>query len=374
MIGKTTNLNRVQTAQREHLIALSVKYSWWLGKRSAPIRHLQDFLGWRLSRIAYRLLRRPQGALAWPLGLALLSLNAEPAIARDDLPWMQHCFDGLIDARGISLLPPPAVDQGGIAYAALRMYDLLDEDRYLKFALDLGRTLSKQPGAASGLIPYTIGRSEILVDTVGMFCPFFARLARITQDNTYRNIALAQLDAMWRHGGADTGWVSHAYDSASLTTLGLKGWGRGIGWLLLGITDTLCELEAGPDYDQWRERGLKLLADLHDSQQAKGHWPWRLDDANAHADSSVTALVAYCLARWTQSIAPDLPQLETMKERSTAALKATTDQYGCIGSCSGEADGIGSYSPTFEHFLWAQGPAVAAVQIQRALCAPCRSI
>lgn len=176
-MGKTATLNRVQFAQRQHLIELSNKYSWWLGKRSASIRHLQGFLGWRLSRVADRVLHRPQGALAWPLGLAFLSLNAEPAIARDDLPWVQHCFDGLIDARGNSLLPPPAVDQGGIAYAALRLYDLLKEDRYLKFALDLGRASSKQPGSAVGLIPYTVGRSAVLVDTVGMLCPFLARLS-----------------------------------------------------------------------------------------------------------------------------------------------------------------------------------------------------
>ncbi|MDP2809179.1 MAG: glycoside hydrolase family 88 protein [Rhodocyclaceae bacterium] len=356
-------LTRSPIAQRERLIALSIRYSWWLGNRSVHVRHLQDFLGWRLSRISYRLLRRPQGALSWPLGLALLSLNADPEIARSDLSWVRQCFSGLIDRNGKSLLPRPAVDQGGMAYAALRLYGLLEEEKYLGFALDLGRSFSNQPGAAAGLIPYTVGRREVLVDTVGMLCPFLARLTRVTHDTTYRDIALAQLDAMWRHGGAGVGWISHAFDSANFTPLGIRGWGRGVGWLLLGITDTICELADGPERDQWLGRGLKLLSDLHDCQRSDGHWPWRLDDANAHADSSVTAFVAYCLARWTQSIAQDLPQLNAMEERCNAALEDVTDRHGRIGSGSGEAGGIGSYSPGFGHFLWAQGPTVAANRI-----------
>jgi unsaturated rhamnogalacturonyl hydrolase len=266
---------------------------------------------------------------------------------------------GLIGPQGESWLPPAAIDQGGLGYAALRLHRLTGGEHYLHFAQALGEWLSCQPGAEDGHIPYTVGHRLVLVDTVGMICPFLARLAHSSGNIRYRQIALAQLEAIWQVGDTDRGWTYHAFYADSLQPVGMRGWGRGIGWLLLGIVDTLCELESSPERNLWLSRGEKLLAALQTCQRSDGHWPWRFDDPKAHPDSSVTALVAYCLARWRQMIGAH--PFSHMEKLANDALTAATDQQGNIGGGSGEAGGVGNYNPSFGHYLWTQGLGVATV-------------
>lgn len=350
-------------ARRTRLIAIARRHAWWLGWRTSLIRKILALSGWRLSRLGYRLLGRPRGALAWPLGLSFLVLNAEAATVRADISWVRRCYAGLIDAKGRSRIEKLAIDQGGLGYGALRLYQLLGDERYLRYALSLGDAFLALPGAASGCISYTVGRRDVLVDTVGFICPFLARLTRQTGNPAYAATAVAQLDAMWRHGHADGGWVHHAFDAKDFKTQGLAGWGRGVGWLLLGIVDTAIELPEGEDRKLWIERGAALLARLNGCQRADGHWPWRLDAPEETTDSSVTALVAYSLARWHQAGWARADFFRDMASRCRAAIDAVTDADGCVGQSSGEAGGVGLYSTRFGCFLWTQAAAVAADRI-----------
>lgn len=320
--------------------------------------------GWRLSRLGFRLLGRPSGALAWPLGLAFLVANADDALAKDDVPWIEHCFSGLVDASGQPLLEDVHIDRGGLGYAALRLYELGGDQRYLRYAMDMGAALLALPRTSNGLIPYTRGRPEILVDTLAFVCPFLARLARMAERPDIAQVALKQLEATWTHGVGSAGaWVHHGFDATDLRPLGLAGWGRGAGWLLMALVDTVHELADGPDRHLWMERGQDCLLRFETSQRADGHWPWRLDRPEEIADSSVTSLVAYSLARWQRVRGIERPSFAPMLERCRSALDVVTDSAGRVGQCSGEAAGIGHYSTRFGHYLWAQAPAVAADRI-----------
>lgn len=351
-------------ARRKALITSARRYAWWLGNRSASTRKLLSLSGWKLSHLGYWLLGCPDGALAWPLGLSFLCANADRPLLLHDVHWMTQCFSGLVDDAGRALLTGTHVDRCGIGYAALRLYELEGDTRYLRFAAEMGDAVAALPRAASELIPYTAGRAEILVDTLAFVCPFFARLARITGRPDFAHTALYQLEEMYLHGFASTGgWVYHGFDSDSMQALGLAGWGRGTAWLLMAIVDTLHELPAGKDRARWEQRGLALLSQLADCQKADGHWPWRLDLPEAASDSSITALLAYSLARWQQGGLPCKPAFPPMLQRCRIAIDAATDHSGRVSQCSGEAAGIGLYSSHFGRYLWTQAPAVAADQI-----------
>ncbi len=107
-------------------------------------------------------------------------------------------------------------------------------------------------------------------------------------------------------------------------------------------------------------RGEHLLAKLAAGQRDDGHWPWRLDLPSAPPDSSVTALIAYALARWRQANFTQAACQPQMLARARSAIESVTDAQGRIGQCSGEAAGMGDYSTIFGPFMWAQAPAVAA--------------
>lgn len=301
------------------------------------------------------------------MGLALLALNAEPDAAREELPWAMRCLEGLMDQEGCPVLPGVAIDRGGLAYAALRIFELTGQQRYLRFAREAGNQYLTLSGAAEGCIPYTAGRNDVLVDTVAFICPFLARLTRITGDSRYRELALTQLESMWQFGGCDDGWVAHAFDMHSKQTHGLSGWGRGVGWLMVGIADTVIELENGGAREHWLERATVLLGRLETCQRNDGHWSWRVDQPEATADSSVTALVGYALARLMQARLVADAACGAMLERCCEALDGVTDTTGRVGQCSGEAGGIGAYSSLYGNYLWAQAPAVALDRIAPSL-------
>ncbi|MBI5860825.1 MAG: glycoside hydrolase family 88 protein [Rhodocyclales bacterium] len=351
--------------RHDRMVATAQRYAWWLGARSHAMRTVLANTGWRLSRLGYHKLGRPPGALAWPLGLAFLTLNATTDQARQECAWIEKCFRGLIDAQGHSTLEGVAIERGGLGYAALRLFELTQNTRYLTYAREQGEAFARLPGVEIGCIPYTAGKNWVLVDTLAFLCPFLARLSRLTTESRYANIATRQLEAMWRHGQADDGWVYHAFNVKTLAPIGMAGWGRGIGWLLLGIVDTVCELPEGEEKSLWLARGERLLEKLAACQRDDGHWPWRLDLPTAPPDSSVTALIAYALARWQQAGFAEREFIPAMRSRARAALNAATDNQGWVGQCSGEAAGMGDYSTVFGSFMWAQAPAVATDLILR---------
>ncbi|MDO9271858.1 MAG: glycoside hydrolase family 88 protein [Rugosibacter sp.] len=355
MAPKTTS----SIDRHARLVSAAQSYAWWLGTRSLWVRSLIKFSGWRLSRLGYRFLGRPSGALTWPLGLAFLCLNAARDQAKKECAWIEKCFQGLIDSQGQSTLAGVAIDRGGLGYAALRLFDLTQNPRYLAYAKAQGEAFACLPGAASGCIPYTVGKQWVLVDTVAFICPFLARLSRLTAVPGYAHIALRQLEALWQHGRADDTWVFHAFDATTLKTSGISGWGRGIGWLLIGMVDTVCELPEGENKILWLARSQHLLEKLALCQREDGHWPWRLDLPAAPPDSSVTALIAYALARWQQANFAQAACQPQMLARARSAIDSVTDDKGLVGQCSGEAMGIGDYSTAFRSFMWAQAPAVA---------------
>jgi unsaturated rhamnogalacturonyl hydrolase len=351
-----------QTAQRRYAQCrqMAGRYAWWLGQRSHILRQVLRVFGWRLSQWGNRFFRRPRGALSWPTGLAYLCLNAPDAFARQAAPWVAQGLKDLMNGEGKTTLPIHAVDQGGLAYAALRLFELESDPRYLTFAQSFADTLCHYPEARQGMLPYTQGKTLVLVDTVAFICPCLARLARLTHHADYAALALRQLEAMWHYGRAEVGWVYHAFDATTHATLGIAGWGRGVGWLLMGVVDTLCELPESEEKARWLARGQQLLAKLTACQRADGHWSWHLDDADAAPDSSVTALIAYALARWQQAGFPQSACQAPMLALARAAIDAATDQQGRVGQCSGEAKGIGDYSAEFGNFMWAQAPAAAS--------------
>lgn len=349
-------------SRRQSALAVEARrYAWWLGRRSAFMRKLIALSGWRLSRLLLRLCGHPPGALNWPLGLALLFLNASPAKVRPNLAWVERAFSGLIDEQGEFWQQSPHIDMSGLAYAALRLYELKENPKYLNFANQLAQQIAVQQEADLGMIPYTRGRPEVLIDTVGFICPFLARLARIGGNEEYAALALRQIDSFLEHGIADADdWPAHAFDARNLKRIGLRGWGRGSAWLLLGITDTLMELPPGPAQHKLRQLADGWLAKFADAQRPDGHWSWYLEMPSAAPDSSVTALVYYCLARLLKAEHPEFKKYFPLLDNCGQAIQAASLKTGQVGSASGEASGIGLYSSRSGAYLWALGPAAAA--------------
>jgi unsaturated rhamnogalacturonyl hydrolase len=185
---------------------------------------------------------------------------------------------------------------------------------------------------------------------------------------------LAQIDTFLEHAIGENGWPYHGFDAETLRPLGMAGWGRGVGWLLLGLTDTALELPAGDDQDRLvglAELWLKKVANV---QRSDGHWSWSLSMPSATADSSVTALVRYCIARLLETYPGRFADFGQTIERCSTAIDKATVRSGRVGQSSGEASAVGAYSEIFGANLWAQGPTVAGDQILQSAQRPVTSV
>ncbi len=331
------------------------RYAYWIGPRSNWVMGATGFLGWRLSRAVQKKLGRPVGALSWPVGLGLLCLNSRASPFKSvEMSILNQALDGFERQSAIH------VDWCGVLYGALGVYEGLSHAQGVERVDRLVLPLMNRPGAADGEISYAANRDEILIDTIGMICPMLARLGRLTGNDRYREMALLQLERFLDLGiDEETGWPWHGYRRGSGERLGLPGWGRGLGWLVLGMVDTILELSEKNDCSKWFEITNRWIERMYEFQMADGNWPWLLTERNARYDTSVTAMLGYAACRFYGHNFGRNDTARLMYERAFAAIDEMTDPLGRVQSASGEALGWGDYSQQFGNNLWVQGPAVA---------------
>jgi unsaturated rhamnogalacturonyl hydrolase len=174
-------------------------------------------------------------------------------------------------------------------YQAERKRELLDAAHRLA-AWITDRVPRSSTGAAlyrPDLPPY---RHSVWVDTIYHVPPFLSRLAQVTGDGRFHDDAL---DVWTSHVSllADkrSHLLAHSYDTGALLTRG-HGWGRGNGWALYGMVDTL---EVVPADHPRRAGALKsfqeLCAAVLTLQDASGFWRTLLHDREAYLESSTAA-------------------------------------------------------------------------------------
>lgn len=331
------------------------RYAYWASPRSRWVMSATNLLGWRLSRVVRSRLGRPDGALSWPMGLGLLPLNSRTSP-------LKSIAQSVVNQAlcGFERQPTIHVDWGGVLYGALGLYESLGDIEGIERVQRLAVLLLEREGADEGEITYAAHREEVLIDTLGMICPMLARLSRLTGDARYRGLALRQLGSFLKKGvDSESGWPWHGYHRLSGKWLGVPGWGRGVGWLMLGLVDTALEIPPGEDGNTWSSLAWSWMDRLARVQATDGHWPWLLTDRTACSDSSVTAMLGYAACRLSLAHSGRDDICTAIFEQAFNALDGLTDSGGRIHGASGEAVGWGLYSQQFGNHLWVQGPAVA---------------
>jgi unsaturated rhamnogalacturonyl hydrolase len=156
----------------------------------------------------------------------------------------------------------------------------------------------------------------IFVDSMHFDAPFFAALHRVTGKNEYRQLALdtalSQIhllhdpeDGLFHHF-----WIEHTRQRNGIA------WGRGNGWGLLGLLDTLENLPAAdPGASEIREVMCSVLGRMAELQDSGGGWHTVLNDPGSYIETSIAAFMISAMSRallhsW---ISPEryLPVVET---------------------------------------------------------------
>lgn len=239
----------------------------------------------------------------------------------------------------------------------LDLYERSGDEKYMAGARRLAAYLLEYPADSKGNFPYRLrDASHIYADGIGMVCPFLCRYGILTEDNAAVKLGVAQMVHFLECGmdGA-SGLPYHGFDSDSGMKYGIIGWGRAVGWLMSGISESLaCLPEKTPQFSFLREHFRELAGTAAGFQREDGSFPWQLQAQEGPTDTSATAMIACALLRGMQFDNLD-GKYEDNVLRAGEYLLAHM-RNGRVEQCSAECEGFSQYPQRYGSFPWADGP------------------
>lgn len=126
----------------------------------------------------------------------------------------------------------------------LDLYERTGDEKYMLASGRLASYLMQYPRDSKGNLPYRLkDGNHIYADTIGMICPFLCRYGIMTEDDTVVKLGVAQM-VHFLEGGMDerSGFPYHGFNSDTGMKYGIIGWGRAVGWLTSGMSESLAYL------------------------------------------------------------------------------------------------------------------------------------
>lgn len=205
---------------------------------------------------------------------------------------------------------------------------------------------------------------EVWVDCMHLDGPFLTAYGRRAGDAEAIDLGA---DLLLRHARVlqdeASGLFSHGFDDATGERNRLH-WGRGQGWALLGLVDTLHELPAAhPARAETQQRLTALIDGLAATEAEPGQWATVVDHPETYREPSVSAFVALAVNRAVQRGLAG-PSHQPLADRAWDVVVSRISPDGILLGVS-DATPVGA---AVEHygarprgvFPWGQGPTLLA--------------
>jgi unsaturated rhamnogalacturonyl hydrolase len=299
----------------------------------------------------------------WPRALCALALaRAAETGDKSALSRLIEYADTLLTPHGrwrAQLESPPQALDG---YDLVILHRLAPSERYDTAIRAMASHFLNDSPRLGGCLPYSRSGNLMLVDTLGMLCPFLAAYGRDFKDARATELAKAQLQEFIDRNLDPSSYLPfHGYFAGGPYRLGAHAWGRGVGWYMLGLADTLIELDpAEKGYPELKQALSQAAQALQGLQRPDGNWGWAIVLPETRNDTSVASFCGYALARARHANLIPAGH-DHMIARALAALNAASGPDGTVGNSSGECRGLTDYSRTFGPQPWVQGTAAAFV-------------
>ena len=271
----------------------------------------------------------------------------------------------------------------------------------------------------------------VLVDGIGMVCPFLTLYGIRYQNDTAVRMAITQLDEFMRYGTDEvSGLPYHGFelmehdavnfdgqkrektdssvseqnqagmstseqDLTSSKKLGLTGWGRAVGWLMMGLAGTLAHMrgtkwEETEDYSRIRQYLCDIISVISEYQGEDGLFPWHFVTSGSkeyvasgnsvatdmaqntdsavngpvHSDTSATAMICYALAAAVkQGVFEDTSKVSNILKTAKASLEKMVTAEGEVPGAQAESLGLGLHPDKFGSYPWSVGATLAFLSI-----------
>ena len=287
-------------------------------------------------------------------------------------------FSDFVDSTAESWVKTPRSEpptRMGPARSVLVRAEKHGREDYLAFAREIGDDLLARKKVPDGPVILDVGRDLVFVDNHYGDPTFLVELSRATGDPRY---AVRGIEILLGHTRAlqdeKAGLYSHFSDvSSGKPEPNRIFWGRGQGWVAMGVSEVLSLVGAsGFDdrrmLDEIRERYLAFCEALAKHEVAGGGWRNVIDEPASYPEMSSTAMVAAGLTRAVrEGIVPE--SYSDLADRAWNVIANRIDVNGHLVGVS-YRPGMNVEPSRYEHaptalgaFPWAQGPyMLAAVQ------------
>ena len=246
---------------------------------------------------------------------------------------------------------PKEVDYALLAYGILKSSRNAEK---IKPAMDkMYELILSRYQESDQTICYRMHIPEIrFVDTIGFICPFLMCYSKKYHCEQAKTVAENQIKQYYEKTYLkDSGLIAHAYDNKTKIPLGIFGWGRGIGWWMIGIIDSYLEIPS----EQLKALILETADKIKVFESKTGGFSSNIALKN-NTDSSITAIAAYFYQKCYELTQNG--EYQGIAERCINALMRNTRRNGEIDFSQGDTKGIGIYSQTFDIMPFTQGIAM----------------
>nr|WP_285845029.1 glycoside hydrolase family 88 protein [Oceanobacillus profundus] len=249
-------------------------------------------------------------------------------------------------------------------YSLIYLYNITKSKKYLKAIQLLIDYLKNQKRTEIGSIPYRVNNpNQVFVDSLGMICPFLCRYGKTFNDDTSIDLAINQLTNFLKYGMDKKSYLPyHGYDSHNNIKLGIIGWGRANGWLLIGLVDSLEFIPKSHNkYQYLCDEFNNIVSNIIKHQREDGNFAWQITAKEGHIDTSSTSMICYAIRRGIMLGILPKSYLENTNLALDTLHKNIVD--GSVQNCSAECRGLGMYPQKYSSYPWAQGPTTSLTAI-----------
>ena len=172
--------------------------------------------------------------------------------------------------------------------------------------------------------------TRLWIDDAYMIAALQTQAYRLTGESKYIERAAKELCLYLDRLQLDNGLFNHAEDVPFI-------WGRGCGWMAAAMPMVLRHLPQDSEYRARIMEGyLRMAKTLLATQREDGMWRQLVDDENAWAESSATAMFAYSFAEGVKNgWLPENPYGHAFR-KAYLALAGRMDEFGNLsGTCEG---------------------------------------
>lgn len=313
-----------------------------MGKKQAPI----DRFFWPHAMLSYALMEAHKAA-GLPEALTVLTEYVDRYI-RAGVPL--YYVDNVMNGE-----------------ALLYLYEQTGKPEYLEVAEKLARYVQENANATKAYMRETgveavydgspIYRSgnptHVYVDALGMVCPMLAHIGTVqseddgegSEQNVKRSLVYLQ-SFMEKAMDPVSGLPYHGYDMVTGEKMGIIGWGRAVGWLLMALSGSLQYVSEGTLTKQFAD----LIKTTFSYQKEDGLFAWQLPATEGPSDTSATAMILYAAKQGMQSGVLS-QEYRPMVEKGEQGLCRHV-KNGNVEQCLAECMGYAQYPQVYGCYPW----------------------